>query len=230
MVLHQAPAPVDHGAQRAVARQRGAAAAGEQPEAVVEARGELLDRHRAQPRGGELDRQRQPVEAAADLARRRRRRARSRGAAAARSLNRRTRGVVGSSGGIGDEALARDRQRLAAGGDDPQPGAAGQQLVGELGDGARSGARSCRAAGSSRARRARRAGGRGRRAGVAPRARARRRRAARARRAWPGTISTSAVTGASSTIQTPSCDAVHPAASAPRRRAASCPRRRGRRA
>ena len=43
VLLQQAPAPVDHGAQRAVARQRGAAAAGQQPEAVVEARGELLD-------------------------------------------------------------------------------------------------------------------------------------------------------------------------------------------
>ena len=66
-VGQQVPAPVDDGAQRAVARQRGAAAAGEQPEAVVEPRGDLSARHRAQPRGGQLDGQRQAVEPAADL-------------------------------------------------------------------------------------------------------------------------------------------------------------------
>ena len=65
--VEQVPAPVDDGAQRAVARQRGAAAAGEQPEAVVEPPGELLERQRAQPRGGQLDGQRQAVEPAADL-------------------------------------------------------------------------------------------------------------------------------------------------------------------
>ena len=94
VVVEQAPAPVDHRAQRAVARQRGAAAAGEQPEAVVEARGELLDGHRPQPRGGQLDRQRQAVEPPADLRDRRRRartraRRRGRGRGTARSRDRR---------------------------------------------------------------------------------------------------------------------------------------------
>ena len=46
---------------------RGPAAAGEQPEAVVEPRGDLVRRHRRHPRRGELDRERDPVEAAADL-------------------------------------------------------------------------------------------------------------------------------------------------------------------
>ena len=63
----QVPAPPDDRDQRLVPRQRGPAAAGQQPEPVVEARGELGGRQRAQPGAGQLDGQRQAVEAAADL-------------------------------------------------------------------------------------------------------------------------------------------------------------------
>ena len=49
VVVEQVVAPVERRAQRLLARQRGAAAAGEQAEAVVEPRGDLLDRQRARP-------------------------------------------------------------------------------------------------------------------------------------------------------------------------------------
>ena len=52
------------------------AAAGEQPEAVVEALDDLLDRQDARPGGGQLQRQRQAVEAMAELGDQRRRRRR----------------------------------------------------------------------------------------------------------------------------------------------------------
>ncbi len=49
--------------------QRGAAAAGEQPEPVGEAPGDLGQRQRPQPGGGELDRQREPVQPGDDVGR-----------------------------------------------------------------------------------------------------------------------------------------------------------------
>ncbi len=63
----QVPAPLDDRAQRALTGQRGAAARGEQPEPVVEALGDLPDRHRPQPRGRQLQCERHAVEPAADL-------------------------------------------------------------------------------------------------------------------------------------------------------------------
>ena len=177
-LVEQLPAPVDHGAQRAMARQRGAAAAGEQPEAVVEARGELLERHRAQPRGGELD-----APAAA-------RRAGGRSPRTARPCvvdrEARPRGgrAVGEQldGGMGERLGARARPGSASGGTGARLSpaiASGSRLVATIRRpravaraGARrarprrrSGARSCRARGSSRGRRGRRAAARGRRAG-----------------------------------------------------------------
>ena len=65
-VGEQLPAPVDHRAQRPVMRQRGAAAAGQQAEPVVEPVGELIKGHGAQPGCGEFDGQRYPVERPAD--------------------------------------------------------------------------------------------------------------------------------------------------------------------
>ena len=59
--------PVDRGAQRLVALDRGAPTAGEQPEALVEQGGDLAGRHADDPRRGELDRERDAVEPAADL-------------------------------------------------------------------------------------------------------------------------------------------------------------------
>jgi hypothetical protein len=49
-----------------VPRLRGAVAAGQQPEAVVQPVGDLGERQGAQPRRGQFDRQRQTVERAAD--------------------------------------------------------------------------------------------------------------------------------------------------------------------
>ena len=63
----QVVAPVDRGAQRLVTSGRGPAAARQEPEPVVEAGRDLLDRERPHPRRGELDRERDAVEAATEL-------------------------------------------------------------------------------------------------------------------------------------------------------------------
>ena len=96
-VVEQVPAPVDHRAQRLVAGQRRTAAAGEQPEPVVEAGRDLLERQGPQPGGGQLDRQRHPVEPAADLTTAARCRRRPRSRAARRPPGRRTAAPPGSS-------------------------------------------------------------------------------------------------------------------------------------
>lgn len=67
VLVEQLPRPVDDGAQRLLAGQDGAAAGGEQPEAVVEPVGDLAWGQHAQPGGGELDREGQTVEPPADL-------------------------------------------------------------------------------------------------------------------------------------------------------------------
>ena len=64
--VHQVPAPLDHGAQRAVPRDRRALAAGQQPEPVGEPVGHLGDAEHPQPRRSQLDGQRQPVQPAHD--------------------------------------------------------------------------------------------------------------------------------------------------------------------
>ena len=66
-VAEQVPAPVHHGPQGAVACAGRAAAVAEQAEAVVQAAGDLLDGHRAEPGGGQLDGQGETVQLAADL-------------------------------------------------------------------------------------------------------------------------------------------------------------------
>ena len=63
-VVQQVPRPVDDGEQRLVPVGRGAVAAAQQGEPVVEAAVDVLDRHRAHPGRRELDGQRQPVEPA----------------------------------------------------------------------------------------------------------------------------------------------------------------------
>ena len=60
-------APVDRRAERALARGQVAWAAGEEGQALPEAREQRLRREQLHSRGGELDRKRKPVEAAADL-------------------------------------------------------------------------------------------------------------------------------------------------------------------
>ena len=61
--LEEVVAPVDQAAQRLLAGLDPAAAAGEEREAVVEASGDVDEREGAQPGRGELDGERQPVEA-----------------------------------------------------------------------------------------------------------------------------------------------------------------------
>ena len=202
-LVQQVPAPVDDGAQRAVARERGAAAAGEQPEAVVQALGELADRQRAQPRRGQLEREREAVQAAADLLARRvvhheagqRGRARGRRTAPARE---RLGPAAGTATRLSPEIASASRlvaTRRSFG----QPR---EQPVGELGH-ARDQVLAVvehddRLAVGEHVEQAPEPVAR------APAPRAARPRAARARRAPRATMSTSDVTGASSTIQTPS--------------------------
>jgi hypothetical protein len=64
----QRVAPVERRAQRLLVRQRGLVAFGEEPHAVVQPRGDVVDRERAHARGGELDRERDALEPPADLA------------------------------------------------------------------------------------------------------------------------------------------------------------------
>ncbi len=63
----QRVAPFERCAQRLVAAQHDARAGGQQVESLVEARAQSLHAEQRQPRGGELDRKRNPVEAPADL-------------------------------------------------------------------------------------------------------------------------------------------------------------------
>ena len=66
-VGQQVVAPVDGRSQRLVTRQLGAVTAAEHTKAVIQPRGDLFGRQCTDPRGGQLDRQRQPVEMAADV-------------------------------------------------------------------------------------------------------------------------------------------------------------------
>ncbi len=63
----QVVTPVDGGAQRLVPRDGRAAAGGQQREAVVQAGGDLLHRKHLHAGGGQFDRQRDAVQALADL-------------------------------------------------------------------------------------------------------------------------------------------------------------------
>ena len=78
-VVQQVPRPVDDGEQRLVPVGRGAVAAAQQGEPVVEPAVDVLDRHRAHPGRRELDGQRQPVEPAHHAQHRRRGRGPPRG-------------------------------------------------------------------------------------------------------------------------------------------------------
>ena len=147
----QLVAPVDERAQRLLPGQRRPAPAGEQAEPVVQAVGELLDGQRAQPRRGELDRQRHAVEAArtaATTAARfsvgdarspaRPRRARSSSSAIASYWPSAAAGGGRCGSGQrqrrhGDDVLAGDAQRLAAGREHPQAGRGAEQPVDEPG-------------------------------------------------------------------------------------------------
>ena len=126
---------------------RRTAAAGEQPKPVVQPRRDLLDVHRAGARGGQLDGQRQTVQAAADL---------DDGghrvpvqpqpwAHGARPVGEQAHRRSGQDGGRivavmtqrrdGEQHLSGDGQRFAAGGEDAQPRTARQESVGQIGRG-----------------------------------------------------------------------------------------------
>src|SRR6185436_4526351 len=121
---------------------------GENLEAVVEAPGELVGRHRAQAGGGELEGQRLAVQAAADLDDRGDvlrvdgEPGRRRGAAIGEELDRRVGERLVDAGvraGPGqrrdlDQPLADDAQRLAARRQDVDARAAPEQLVRDRGD------------------------------------------------------------------------------------------------
>ena len=66
-VVEERVRPVDGRPERLVAFHRGAAAAGQEPKALVEEAGDLVGRHGDDARGGELDRQRDAIEAPAHL-------------------------------------------------------------------------------------------------------------------------------------------------------------------
>ena len=99
--LEQVVGPVDRVAQRLVTLERRAAPAREQPEPLVEPSHEILGGHRPHPRRGQLDRQRDPVEAPTQLATASGvavRRARSRSSpTSARSTNSRTASAASSA-------------------------------------------------------------------------------------------------------------------------------------
>ena len=59
--------PIDEGPERLLARERGSSAASEQPEALVEPVPQLIECQRARPPRGELQRQRDAIEAPADI-------------------------------------------------------------------------------------------------------------------------------------------------------------------
>ncbi len=136
VLVEQLPGPVDDGPQRLLAGQDGAAAGGEQAEAVVEPVGDLPRGEHAQAGGGEFDGEGQTVEAPADL-----------GAPLRVVLDLEPRPRGGSPVG---EQPQRDRlgqwvhgaqqlpgyaEGFAAGGHDRQPRAALQQLLDEAGGG-----------------------------------------------------------------------------------------------
>ena len=136
VVGEQLVAPVDRGAQGLKPGQGRARPAGQEAEAIREAGCDLLDREHPHPGGGELDRQRQPVELGADLQPPRRRprslSAISGRASAARSMNSATASEAPLASAVRPRSscLARQRQRrhppLGLAGD-PERGAAGGQ-------------------------------------------------------------------------------------------------------
>ncbi len=65
-LAEQFPAPLDHRTQRLVPRFSSTVPSRQQPEPIAHPGGDLLDRQGTQPRRGQLDRQRQPVEGFAD--------------------------------------------------------------------------------------------------------------------------------------------------------------------
>ena len=119
-VAQQVPRPVDDREQGLVPVGRGAVAAAQQREPVVEPPVDVLDRHRAHPGGRELDGQRQAVEAAHDAAARSSGSRRTPGRAAAGPLAEQLGCRVVVELGEREDPLGGDRQRRPGGGDHAQ--------------------------------------------------------------------------------------------------------------
>ncbi len=149
-------------AQRLLPRRRRAAAGAQQPEAVVQPLGERGRAERAEPPGGQLERERQAVEPEADARDVHRvlvveREARHRPPPRARRTGAPPRSGAARPAAwqllrVGDRErrhaehdLAADAQRLAARREHGQPGRRPEQRVDERRARARAGARSCRA-------------------------------------------------------------------------------------
>src|SRR5439155_27353253 len=66
-LVEQVETPIERRAKRLLSRQRGAAAIGEQPEAVIDPRMNLLERELANSRSLKLERQRNSIEMNAEL-------------------------------------------------------------------------------------------------------------------------------------------------------------------
>ncbi len=130
-----------------MAGQRGATAAGEQPESIRQSCGDLLDGQRTQPRGGQLDRERQTIEPTDDLDDRSDRLGVDREIRAdgGGPIGEQARGRIGErlvSGRVGGrlpqrrhdhQRLTGDGERFAARAEDSQSGATGQEVIGDLG-------------------------------------------------------------------------------------------------
>ena len=134
-LVEQFPGPVDDRAQGLLAGQDRTAAGGEEAEAVVEAVGDLARGEQPQPGRRQFDGERQSVEAAADL-----RdglpvgeRGGRVGADGGRALREEAVRLVGEEGLDRAHRLAGDAQGFTAGGEDREPGAAGEEGLGEVG-------------------------------------------------------------------------------------------------
>ncbi len=138
--------PVDRRSQRLMPRHRAAPRAGQHRERGVKAIGQLRQRQRPHPDGRELEPERQAVEPPADPDHVRQLRggdrepARRGGGAGREQLDRAARGRVAAGlrhrqRAEPQDLLARQVQRLPAGGQDRDPVGLQQQLRGEPGDG-----------------------------------------------------------------------------------------------
>ena len=151
----QGVGPVDERPERLVAGQGRPAAAGEEAEAVVQARGDLLHAEHAHPRGGELEGEGDAVQTAADLRDVRARSGRSPGRRGRRRRRARRRGPrPRSTGGCGRSAPGRRPARAAPAG--PAAGPArrsrrGRRAARGWWRGSRTSGHRCRTAATSRA-------------------------------------------------------------------------------
>ena len=146
--VEQLVAPVDRRAQRALALRQVAGAAGEERQPLLEPFEQLRRRERLHPRGGELERERQVVEAAADRSRRPRRpRSRARPPAPGRGRSRPPPRATNGGTGYSCSPVRRSGSRLVTSSVEIR---AGREQLGEAAGAPRRPARSCRGAAAAR--------------------------------------------------------------------------------